>query len=280
MTDLQNNRLIQTFADLRANGKKTLLPFLTAGYPDSRTTTNMLSEVERRGARICELGVPFSDPIADGPVIQASYTAALDGGFTLAGLFESVREYRATGGPDGGPGGLALLAMVSYSIVYRYGCEKFCADAAAAGFDGLIVPDLPLGQADNFATLAASAGLCNVLLISPTTPQQRRIEIAKASSGFVYFMSVAGITGERTVLPPSTIEAVAELETHTDTPICIGFGISSADMVEEVCGTAEGAIVGSAIIHKINDAVAANAPSRQIVETVGQFVEKLLQPIR
>ena len=271
---MNTNRLETIFSDLKASGQKTVLPFLTAGYPSLPATGAMLHALEARGTRICELGVPFSDPVADGPTIQASYTAALEAGVTVAGIFSMVRDYRAAGGS------MALLAMVSYSIVFKLGPQQFCAQAADAGLDGLIVPDLSLDEAGDFIEIAKQAGLCNVLLISPTTPDARRAEIAKASTGFVYFMSVAGITGERITLPPETIDAVAALKTHTDTPICVGFGISSPDMVEAVCQVAAGAIVGSAIIHKINDAVAQNAPQDQLVETVADFVAELLAPVQ
>ena len=169
--------------------------------------------------------------------------------------------------------------MVSYSIVFRCGAEAFCTEAAEAGFDGLIVPDLPVDEAGVFAAIAASQGLCNVMLIAPTTPPNRRVEIAKASSGFVYYISVAGITGERDKMPPETIEAVTELQKHTETPICIGFGISRAEMVAEVCRAADGAIVGSAIIHRITDAAKDNLPREELVERVGSFISELMEPI-
>jgi len=269
-----NNRLVDVFKNLRAAGKKTVMPFLTAGYPNLETTGLLLREMEQRGARICELGVPFSDPIADGPTIQASYTEALNAGVTVDGIFDVVRKYRDDGGT------LALAAMVSYSIVFRRGLETFCKDAAAAGFDGLIVPDLPLGGQSDLAPHVKSAGLCNVMLIAPTTPDERKADIAKASQGFVYYISIAGITGERVALPEATIQAVADLRTHTDTPICVGFGISNAKTVVHVCEVADGAIVGSAIIHRITDAMKAGKSNEDIAQAVGQFVAELLAPVK
>lgn len=280
MPDLSDNRLVKTFRDLRAENRSALLPFITAGYPDLETTAALLGEFASRGVRVCELGIPFSDPIADGPVIQASYTRALDAGVTCDGIFETVRRFRqaagpqsATRNPESDP---ALLAMVSYSIVYRRGPQRFCADAADAGFDGLIVPDLPLEEAGDFEPLAAEAGLCNVTLIAPTTPPDRRLELARHSRGFIYFISVAGTTGERDKLPDETIAAVRELRRRTDTPVCVGFGISRPEMVEAVCEVADGAIVGSAIVHRIADA--ADKPRDELVRTVGDFVGELLQP--
>ena len=268
MNPLNNNRLVQVFEQLREADEKTVLPFVTGGYPSCEATTAMLHEFERRGARVCEIGIPYSDPVADGPVIQASFTSALNAGVTWSGVCDAVRAYRDAGGT------MAVLAMLSYSIVYRRGQETFCAEAATAGFDGLIVPDLPVEEYDQFVPLTMAAGLCNTALISPTTPEARKIELAQHSSGFVYYMSVAGITGERAALPSETIESVAKLRTHVDTPICIGFGVSTPEMVSTVCSVADGAIVGSAIIHQINDALKDGTDP---VERTGEFVESLLR---
>ncbi len=247
------------------------MPFLTAGYPDLETTAALLKDFEGRGVRIVELGIPFSDPIADGPTIQASYTEALAGGVTSEKIFDMVRSCRSGGG------NLAMVAMVSYSIVFKHGVEDYLAAAAGAGFDGLIIPDLPLEEAGELEPLAASAGLANVMLIAPTTPPDRRLEIARHSRGFIYFISIAGITGERARLPEESIRAVAELRKHTDTPVCVGFGISNAETVAHVCEVADGAIVGSAFIHRITDAQAA--PLDELVKKVGDFVSELLKPI-
>lgn len=271
---MDENRVIRVFTDLKAAGKKALVPFLTAGYPDTDATAALLAGIEDRGVRVCELGIPFSDPIADGPTIQASYTAALENGITVDGILATVSAYRAAGGA------MALLAMVSYSIVWRRGVAAFCRDAAAAGFDGLIVPDLPVEESAALADTARSAGLCSVCLISPTTPPARRVALAGQSTGFVYFMSVAGITGERKQLPDEAFAAVRELKQHTDTPVCIGFGISEPAMVQQAAAAGDGAIVGSAIIHRINDGIAAGLPTEKIVETVCDFCAALLEPIR
>lgn len=272
MTNLDENRLVKVFSQLQADGKKTLLPFITAGYPDLETTEALLKDFEAHSVKICELGIPFSDPIADGPVIQASYTEALAAGITSDGIFEMVRRYRDTGGE------MALLAMVSYSIVYRHGVEKYLDAAAAAGLDGLIVPDLSLEEAPALEQLAAGRQLANVMLIAPTSPTQRRMEISQHSRGFIYYMSIAGITGERKELPPETISAVAELRKHTETPVCVGFGISNPEMVRTVCQVADGAIVGSAIVHRINDA--KDSSRDELVRQVGEFVSELLSPLQ
>ena len=272
MSELENNRLIQTFAKLRQTGKKTLIPFLTAGYPDLPTTEALLIELEKQGVRICELGIPFSDPIADGPTIQTSYTEALSKGITSKKIFDMVEHYRQQDGK------LALVAMVSYSIVFKRGVESYLSEAVKAGFDGIIIPDLPLEEAAELEPTARQHGLANVMLIAPTTPPERRVEIARHSRGFIYYISVAGITGERDRLPEETIQAVAQLRKHTDTPICIGFGISNAETVKHVCQVADGAIVGSAIIHRITDA--KDNPQDELVRKISQFINELIEPIK
>jgi len=271
MSRLDSNRLVKAFAELRAAGRKTLVPFVTAGYPDMETTEAVLRDFESRGLKVCELGIPFSDPIADGPTIQASYTDALAGGVTSAKVLQAVRGYRSSGGS------LALAAMVSYSIVFRHGVEQYLADLAEAGIDGAIIPDLSLEEAPALEKAAAQHGVANIMLIAPNTAEERRLEIARHSSGFIYFMSVAGITGQRDRLPEDAIRAVAELRKHTDAPVCVGFGISNPRQVAEVCKAADGAIVGSAIVHQMG--AAKDDPLQERVAKIGRFVSDLLQPI-
>ena len=271
MSKLDDNRIVKTFAELRSAGKQTLLPFVTAGYPDLHATEAILNELQNRGARICEIGVPFSDPIADGPTIQASYTAALENGVCSDEIFKTVQRFRDSGGS------MALIAMVSYSIVYKHGVADYFQSAAEAGFDGLIIPDLSLEEAPNVEALASAAGLSNIMLIAPNTPPQRRLEIASHSRGFIYYISVAGITGERDRLPGEAIAAVEELRKHTDTPICVGFGISNPQTVADVCKAADGAIVGSAIVHRITDN--KDRPPAQIAAAVGELVAQLMAPL-
>jgi len=245
--------------------------YVTAGYPDLATTEAVIDILADEDADLIELGIPFSDPIADGPTIQASYTQALAAGINCDAILQMVRSYRQAGGE------LCLVSMVSYSIVFKRGVEAHLDSTAAAGFDGLIVPDLPMEEAADFEALASARGLANILLIAPTTPPKRRLEIARHCRGFIYFASVAGITGERDRLPESTIQAVAELRKHTDTPICVGFGISNPQTVAHVCEVADGAIVGSAIVRRI--AAAAVAPRGKLIAEVGDFVSTLLAPL-
>jgi tryptophan synthase alpha chain len=269
---LENNRLVAAFDRLHDAGEKTLLPFITAGHPDLETTLALLGEFERRGVQVCELGIPFSDPIADGPTIQASYTEALAGGVRPGKIFEMVRRYRSEGGA------MALLGMVTFSIVYRLGVREFIQRAAEAGLDGLIIPDMSLEEADNLSELCDEAGLATVLLVAPTSSPERRRRIASYCTGFVYYVSVAGTTGERTELPESTIQAVRELRAQANKPVCVGFGISSAELVGTVCRVADGAIVGSAIVRRVTENV--DAGRDVLVQRVGDFVAELLSGAR
>jgi tryptophan synthase alpha chain len=241
----QRKTIRESFEALRGQGGRVgLLPFISAGYPDLATTAAALPALEAGGATAIEIGIPFSDPIADGPTIQESYTAALAKGIRVTDIFHMVRETRAKVS-------IPLLAMVSYSIAFRYGLKKFLDDAKSCGFDAMLFPDLPPPEAKTVCDLVRSAGLDTVLLIAPSTEPQRRREIAELCSGFVYYLSVAGITGERTTLPQSLPTNLRELRSLTDRPICVGFGISTPQHVADLKGLADGAIVGSAIVKKI-----------------------------
>jgi tryptophan synthase alpha chain len=202
----------------RAAGGIALIPFLPAGYPDLETTTACISSLERAGASVIEIGFPFSDPIADGPAIQEAFTHALEHGVRVRQVIESVRSIRDRVS-------IPLVAMLSYSVVYKYGVAKFVNDVRDAGFSGLILPDLPPPEAEAICKVVRSAALDTILLVAPTTPRARRAQIAKLCSGFVYYLSVAGITGERSELPPQIVENVRELQALTEVPICVGFGI-------------------------------------------------------
>ena len=238
------------FAANRAAGQKAVAPFVTAGDPDAATSVAVLEALDRAGASLCELGVPYSDPIADGPVIQASYTRALAAGITLEGVFGIARE-------AAGRVAMPILAMASYSLVFRRGIERFVADAVAAGLAGFVVPDLPVEESDDLDGACRSAGLALVRLVTPTTPPERAAAIAAKSTGFLYCVSVAGVTGARTELPAGLIDRVKWLRTQTDVPILVGFGISSPEQVKAVCQVADGAIVGSALVRLVAEQAAA-----------------------
>jgi tryptophan synthase alpha chain len=254
---------------LRAKQERgiALMPFIAAGFPDLESSLKLLPALEAAGAAAVEVGFPFSDPIADGPTIQEAFTLALEKKIHVDDIFAGVEKASATIT-------MPLVAMVSYSIVFRYGVERFAKRAKSAGFAGLIIPDLPPPEADKVCKIVQSAGLDTVLLVSPSTPPHRRAEIAKLSSGFVYYLSFAGITGERNELPAGVEENIRQLKGLTDRPICIGFGISKPEHVRQLTGIADGAIVGSAVVRRIKEGL--HLPQDQMIKAVSDYCRSLL----
>jgi tryptophan synthase alpha chain len=240
------NLVDATFARLRAAGRKAFLPFLTAGDPNIGTTASLLPLLPEAGADLIEVGFPFSDPIADGPVIQASYTRALDRGLKIASVFDAIRTATKSPGFQ-----TPVLGMVSYSLVHRRGPETFVAQAKDAGLSGLIVPDLVADEADEFAAVCRHADCKLVLLVTPTTTPERTPKIVKLCTGFLYCVSVVGITGERDRLPEELTAYLARLRTMTDLPLCVGFGVSRPEHVRHLKDIADGVIVGSALVRKL-----------------------------
>lgn len=259
------SELDQVFAAHRAAGRKAFLPFVTAGDPDLETTAEVLRALARCGASVAEVGVPYSDPIADGPVIQASYQRALDSGFRLPQVFDLAKSLR-------GQFAMPLITMTSYSIIHRTGMNRYVELAQAAGYCGAIVPDLLVEEAQPLADVCRAADFSLIQLVTPTTPRERQIRIAELSSGFLYFVSVTGITGERHQMPPGLLENVAWLREQTPLPICVGFGISTAETARTLGRSADGVIVGSALVRRI-----AEAESREAaVESVTRFATEII----
>ena len=245
------NRIERIFGELRGSGRKALMPFVCGGWPTVESTGAILPKLEAAGASIVEVGIPFSDPIADGPTIAAAMHRALEAGVTPEALIERVRTARAGVG-------LGLVAMVSVSIVGRFGAARFAGMLAGAGFDGVIYPDLPVEEAEVFTGPAREAGLTATLLVAPNTPAARAERIASASSGFVYLMTRVGITGEGA--GPGSVRAMVErLRGMSDLPVACGFGIARAEQVREVVhdGGADAAIVGSALVRRMTEAADA-----------------------
>ncbi len=252
---------------MKAAGRKGLLPYVTAGLPDLDTTERVLEALAAEGVAAVELGFPYSDSIADGPVIQTSFTRALDRGIRVHQIFEMVSRLRTRCQ-------LPLLAMLSYSIVYRMGTEQFAATAARAGIDGLILPDLSLEEAPLVAGIVNAAGLCLPMLVSPVSSPERRDQIASLSSGFVYYMSVAGITGERKELPADLVQNVRRLRDTSGRPVVVGFGISTPEQVRLVCSVADGAIIGSALVRRMMEAQDKGGDTDTIVRTAAAAVRE------
>jgi len=258
------------FTTLRREKRKALMPFITAGDPDLAFTAAVVQELAKRGCNLFEIGIPYSDPIADGPVIQASYTRALAHKIKLADILNTLGDVAPKVSAP-------LVTMVSYAIVYRHGLEKYAGEAAARGLAGLIVPDLPVEESAGLARICTARRLSLIQLVTPTTPRDRAVHIAETSTGFLYYVSVAGITGERTALPPELVDNVGWLRTQTDLPICIGFGISQPEHVKLLAPVADGLIVGSAIVRRI--AKAADEPREKVLREVGEYVATLLAEI-
>jgi tryptophan synthase alpha chain len=262
-----SSRIAETFADLRQQNRMALMPFIPAGYPDLATTAAVLLAAQEAGASIIELGIPFSDPIADGPVIQAAFTQSLEKKLKVADIFKILASVR-------GKLTIPVVAMVSYSIVYKYGLDRFLTDAKSAGFDGLILPDLPPPEAQAICEKVWAAGLDTILLIAPTTQPARRQEIAGLCSGFIYYLSVSGITGERSTLPDDLAANLTDLKKITDLPLCVGFGISKPSHVKQLHGFAQGAIVGSAVVRKMAESAPGGAAA--IAASVKTYCQELL----
>jgi tryptophan synthase alpha chain len=239
------NRLQSAFSAARQQGKKLLCPFFTAGYPNLETSSRLMKAAQDAGAGCLELGIPFSDPVADGPVIQASFTHALAAGATVDASLNVARQARTLGVT------LPIVAMVSYSIIFKRGVYPFARSCAAAGIDAIILPDVPLEEAPAVVAAMKTEGLLSSLLIAPTTPPPRRAAIAKLCDAFIYYVSVVGITGERNQFPPDLVAQLQSIRTLTPTPLCVGFGISTPEQVRQLAPHADGIIVASAIMRRI-----------------------------
>jgi tryptophan synthase alpha chain len=255
-----------TFHGLRTQGRKAFIPFVPAGDPDLSLTGQVVRELGRRGASLIELGFPYSDPIADGSVIQASYNRALNRGFRLDDLFAQIPTWKSS---------VPLVGMASYSLLWRRGLDAFVRRARDAGLSGLIVPDLPIEEAEELQVVAARHECKLIQLVTPTTPRDRAKRIADLSSGFLYCVSVTGITGERDRLPAALGEQLAWLRTQSHLPLCVGFGISKPEHVSGLRTLADGVIVGSAIVRHLEKA----RPATEILADVGSLAESLCKAL-
>lgn len=269
------NPIDTVFQRLRSQKRKAFMPFLTAGDPDVAATVRLARTLAGRGANLLEIGFPYSDPIADGPVIQASYTRVLDRGLRLDDVFACAR--RVADAPEFAGGKVALVAMTSYSLIHRRGAEAFLKQAAQSGFSGAIVPDLPADESAALADLAAARDFKLVQLVTPTTPRDRAADIARRSTGFLYCVSVTGITGARDRLPDELLAQLTELRRHTDLPLCVGFGVSRPEHVRTLREVADGVIVGSAIVRLAEQA--ATKPLDEVAAAVGDLAQSLAEAL-
>jgi tryptophan synthase alpha chain len=263
------SRIDATFAALRERGERALVPYFTAGDPSLPISGRLVVEAARRGADVIEIGVPFSDPLADGPVIQRATQRALTAGATLPRVLEMVREIRADVA-------VPLVFLTYYNPILAFGLKAFCQTAADAGLDGVMVADLPAEEAGPLAAEAAPAGLDLIHFVAPTSPPARMRKIARASQGFIYMVSLTGVTGERTTLPADLVKHVRTLRSITTKPICVGFGIATPAQSAEVGQFADGIIVGSAIVRLVEQ----HSGSSSLLTEIGNFIESLKAPLR
>ena len=274
-TNAQPSRLERRFADLKAAGRGGLVAFVTAGDPDPETSLAVVKGLPTAGADIIELGMPFSDPMAEGPPIQASSLRALKAGMTLAGTLELARRFRSDDADT------PIILMGYYNPIYSYGVERFLTDAVAAGVDGLILVDLPPEEDDELCLPAMDAGLHWIRLATPTTDDARLPVVLANSSGFVYYVSIMGITGTKDVPVEAVRKAVERLRRHSDLPVAVGFGIKTPDHAAAVAEVADAAVVGSAIVEKVRTNLDdAGKATPELVDAVLDLVRDLAAGVR
>jgi len=240
------NRIDSKFLDLRTRRQSGFIAYITAGDPSPACTPSIALALEEAGVDILELGIPFSDPLADGATIQAASGRAISAGTTVAVVLDIIRKIRKSSG-------IPIVLFTYLNPIYVYGFEKFLADAAAAGADGLLILDLPPDEAARNVELSRGHGLLSIRLIAPTTPAERMELIAKSAEGFIYYVSREGVTGEQSTLSQSIPSQVAEIRRHSSLPVAVGFGISTPSQAREVAAQADAVVVGSVIVRRIGE---------------------------
>lgn len=262
------NRIEQRFAGLKASGRRGLVVYIGAGDPDLEATRRLALAFDTAGVDILELGVPFSDPLADGIVNQLAAQRGLESGTTPPKVLATVAEIRRESG-------IPIVLYIYFNLLHRVGVDHFIREAAAAGVDGLLVLDLPPEESESYEALMAAAGLCPVYLIAPTTPDARIAVIAPRARGFIYYVSREGVTGMQSQVSDTIALMTAKIRSHSPLPIAVGFGISNADQARQVAQHAEAIVVGSAIVNRI----AEHGTSPDLVERVGGFVRELAEAV-
>ncbi len=265
----RDGRLERRFAQLKREGRAGLVTFITAGDPDPATAADILHGLPDAGADIIELGMPFSDPMADGPAIQLANLRALKSGITLQKTLDMARAFRRKDAHT------PLVLMGYYNPIYRYGNQRFIDAAIGAGVDGLIIVDLPPEEDDELCHPCLTAGLRWIRLTTPTTNAARLARVLERSSGFVYYVSITGITGTRSADQPNVSQAVAQIRQQTNLPIAVGFGVKTAGQVAQTAEVADAVVVGSAVIDRIAEGVAKKTGKKKIAANVHRFVGEL-----
>lgn len=263
------NRIVERFARLKQEGKKGFIVYIGAGDPDLETTRQLALAFDKVGVDVLELGVPFSDPLADGLVNQLAAQRGLESGTTPPKVLETVAAVRKDSG-------IPIVLYIYFNLIHRYGLQKFIQDAARAGVDGLLALDLPPEESGNYEQLMHDAELCNIYLVAPTTPDDRIELIVKHATGFVYYISREGVTGMQDRVAANLAQMTAKIRTHTELPIAVGFGISNPKQARMVAANAEAVVVGSAVVNQI----AQHGKSADLVPTVTEFIKSLVNAVR
>ena len=263
------NRIEERFAQLRRAGKKGFIVYIGAGDPNLAATRELALAFDRAGVDILELGVPFSDPLADGLVNQLAAQRGLESGTTPPKVLQTIAAIRKKSQ-------IPVVLYIYFNLIHRVGMEKFIRNAARAGVDGLLVLDLPPEESDNYEALMRKNGLCHIYLVAPTTPEERMEFIVKRGSGFIYYMSRDGVTGMQSKVASNLASQVAKIRAHTRLPIAVGFGVSNPRQARLVAQSADAVVVGSAVVNQI----AENGKSKELVKRVGKFVKSLASAVK
>jgi len=258
------NRIEHKFQELKRLNKKAFIAFITAGYPNLKTTERLVLEFAKIGVDIVELGIPFSDPLADGPVIQEASEKALAKNTNINKILQLVKRLRKNTA-------IPICLMGYYNPIFCFGEEKFIREAKKAGVDGVIVPDLPIEEASSFIKVAKHYNLDTVFFLSPTSHLERIKLVSRVSKGFIYYVSLTGVTGARRNLPSDLIANLKLIKKHTLKPVCVGFGVSQASQIKQIYRVSDGVIVGSAIIKEIK----YNLKKPDLAKRVGNFILRL-----
>ena len=263
------NRIVEKFAKLKTAGKKALVVYIGAGDPSLTATRELALAFDGAGVDVLELGVPFSDPLADGLVNQLAAQRGLEAGTTPPKLLATVAEIRKESQ-------IPIVFYIYFNLIHKVGMAQFIADAAKAGVDGLLVLDLPPEESDNYEALMRAAGLCNIYLVAPTTPDDRMASIVKRGAGFIYYISREGVTGMQSQIATNLASQVGKLRAHTDLPIAVGFGISNPAQAKAVAAEADGCVVGSAIVNQI----AEHGKLPDLAERLGAFAKAMADAVK
>jgi tryptophan synthase alpha chain len=263
------NRIVERFTRLNHEGKKGFIAYLGAGDPNLEATRQLALGLDKLGVDVLELGVPFSDPLADGVVNQLAAQRGLESGTTPAKVLKTIAAIRSQSQ-------IPVVLYIYFNLIHRHGLQQFIKDAASAGVDGLLVLDLPPEESGDYETLMRQAGLCNIYLVAPTTPADRIEQIVKRGAGFIYYVSREGVTGVQAKVADTITARVTKIHAHTALPIAVGFGISTPEQARQVAASAEAVVVGSAIV----DQVARHGKAPDLIERIVTYVKPLLEAVK